>query len=311
VVDISAICPALARNAVGVWGEDGRRWLDDLPRIVEDVLLLWSLRLEHPLPMSFHWVAAVTTHDGTPAVLKLAVPQADHQPVEATTLRSYAGRGAVRLLAHDPGFGAMLLRRAVPGRMLRQLVPDRDEDATAIAADVMRRLHAAGVPDAGVPQLSAARSGFARYLTEHPHDGPLPRRLVDHAVSLFDDLVASAPTSVLLHGDLHHDNVLSDDSSASGWVAIDPHGWIGDPGFETGALLYNPDPSLRSDALLRLVPRRVEQLADLLGLAHDRVAAWGFVMGVLSEVWSTEDAPDYTPGRALDVALLLQSQLPC
>jgi streptomycin 6-kinase len=304
-----AIPTALARNAVGVWGEDGRRWLEDLPRIIDDVLLRWSLRLEHPLPMTFHWVAAVTARDGTPAVLKLAVPQADHQPAEASALRAYAGRGAVRLLAQDPGYGALLLRRAVPGRMLRDLVPDRDEEATAITADVMGRLHAARVPDADVPPLEDARSSFVRYLTEHPHDTPLPRRLVEHAVSLFDDLMASAPTSVLLHGDLHHDNVLSDDSCASGWVAIDPHGWIGDPGFEIGALLYNPDPPRRSDALLRLVPRRVDQLADLLGLTRDRVAAWGFVMGVMSEVWSTEDAADYSPDRALDVALLLQPQL--
>ena len=300
---------ALARNAIGVWGEDGRRWLQDLQRIVDDVLVRWSLRLEHPLPMSFHWVAAVTTGDGMPAVLKLAVPQSDHQPAEASALRAYAGRGAVRLLAHDRGLGALLLHPAAPGHMLRHLVPDCDEEATAIAADVMTRLHAARAQNAGVPPLKDARSSFVRYLTEHPHDQPLSRRLVEHALSLFDDLVASAPTSVVLHGDLHHDNVLQDDARASGWVAIDPHGWVGDPGFEIGALLYNPDPPRRSDALLRLVPRRVDQLADLLGLAHERVVAWGFVMGVLSEVWSTEDATHYTPGRALDVALLLQPQL--
>jgi streptomycin 6-kinase len=309
VPDTPAIPPALARNAIGVWGEDGRRWLEDLPRIVDDVLVRWSLQLEHPLPMSFHWVAAVTARDGTPAVLKLAVPQSDHQPAEASALRAYAGRGAVLLLAHDPGSGALLLRRAAPGHMLRHLVPDRDEEATAIAANVMRRLHGAEVPDAGVPPLRDARASFVRYLIEHAHDEPLSRRLVERALRLFDDLVASAPTSLLLHGDLHHDNVLRDDTSASGWVAIDPHGWIGDPGFETGALLYNPDPPGRSDALLPLVPRRVDQLADLLGLTRERVVAWGFVMGVLSEVWSTEDATDYTPGRALDVALLLQPQL--
>jgi streptomycin 6-kinase len=308
VVDTSVIPPALARNAVGVWGEDGRRWLEDLPRIVDDVLRRWSLRLEHPLPMSFHWVGAVTASDGSPAVLKLAVPQSDHQAAEAGALRAYAGRGAVLLLAHDPESGALLLRRAAPGQMLRHLVPDRDEEATAIAADVMRDLHAAQVPDAGVPPLTNARSSFVRYLTEHAHDGPLPRRLVEHAVRLFDDLVASASTSVLLHGDLHHDNVLSDEQSASGWVAIDPHGWVGDAGYDVGALLYNPDPDVRSDALLRLVPARVEQLADGLGLPVERVVAWGFVMAVLSEVWTVEDGGE-AAGRPLDVARLLEPRL--
>jgi streptomycin 6-kinase len=308
VVETSVIPPALARNAVGVWGEDGRRWLEDLPRIVDDAMRRWSLRLEHPLPMSFHWVAAVTARNGTPGVLKLAVPGSDHQPVEAATLRAYAGRGAVRLLAYEPECGALLLRRAAPGRMLRHLVPDRDVEATGVAVDVMRDLHAAEVPDAGVPPLTTVRSSFVRYVTEHDHDGPLPRRLVEHAVSLFHDLLASASTSVLLHGDLHHDNVLSDEQSASGWVAIDPHGWVGDAGYDVGAMLYNPDPDVRSDTLLRLVPARIEQLADGLGLPVERVVAWGFVMAVLSEVWTVQDGGE-AAGRPLDVARLLEPRL--
>jgi streptomycin 6-kinase len=300
---------ALTRNVVGVWGEAGRRWLDELPRVIDEVLGRWSLRLERPLPMSFHWVAAVTRDDGTPGVLKLAVPGSDHQPVEAATLRAYAGAGAVRLLGYDPDRGALLLRRAVPGRMLRHLVAERDEDATAVVASLIRELHAAPAPDAGVPPLLRARSSFEHYLAEHADDAPLPRRLVSRALGLFDELAASAGEPVLLHGDLHHDNVLSDEESASGWVAIDPHGWVGDAGYDVGAMLYNPDPDERSQALLRLVPARVEQLAGALGLPLERVVAWGFVMGVLSEVWSAKDAVTYAPGRALDVARLLEAQL--
>jgi streptomycin 6-kinase len=74
-------------------------------------------------------------------------------------------------------------------------------------------------------------------------------------------------------------------------------------------MLYNPDPGERSEALLRLVPARVEQLAASLGLPLERVVAWGFVMGVLSELWTAEDALYYAPGRALDVARLLEAQL--
>jgi streptomycin 6-kinase len=306
MTDVDDVPAALARNAVEVWGDVGRRWLDDLPLLVDETLRGWSLRLERPLTMTFHWVAAVRRDDGTPAVLKLAVPGSDHQAVEAVVLGAWDGRGAVPLLAHDPDRGALLLGRARPGRMLRELVPHRDEEATAVAAQVIKRLHGAPVPDGGVPRLEDARSSFVRHLAEHPATGRLPRQLVEHALGLFDDLVGSAPTSVLLHGDLHHDNVLSDDASASGWVAIDPHGWVGDPGFDVGPLLYNPDPPERSEALLRLVPARVDQLADALSLPRERVVAWGFVMGVLSELWSAEDTTDHVPGRPLDVALLLQ-----
>jgi streptomycin 6-kinase len=52
------------------------------------------------------------------------------------------------------------------------------------------------------------------------------------------------------------------------------------------------------------VPASIEQLADGLGQPVDRIVAWGFVMAVLSEVWTTEG--DGVPGsRPLDVARLL------
>jgi len=304
--------PALTRNVVGVWGDAGRRWLDDLPSILDDVLRRWSLECGRPLPMSLHWVGSVTRDDGSLAVLKLGLPHADedHQAVEAAVLRAYGGRGAVRLIAHDPDRGALLLQRADPGRQLRDLVPAHDEEATGVLAAVLRDLHAARVPAGdAVPPLRRVRRAFTEHLARHEADDVLPRRLVQAAASLFDELVASGDAPVLLHGDLHHDNVLSDEESASGWVAIDPHGYVGDAGYDAGALLYNPDPGVRSEALLRLVPARIEQLADGSGLPLEHVIAWGFVKGVLSEVWSAQDELDYAPGRALDVARLLEPRL--
>jgi Aminoglycoside/hydroxyurea antibiotic resistance kinase len=91
-------------------------------------------------------------------------------------------------------------------------------------------------------------------------------------------------------------------------AAIDPHGVVGDRGYDCGAMLYNPDMDQREHPLLALVPARIEQLADGFGIPIERVVAWGFVMGVLSEVWTAQGG---TPGsRALDVALLLEPWLP-
>ncbi|MFD0747010.1 aminoglycoside phosphotransferase family protein [Phytohabitans flavus] len=110
----------------------------------------------------------------------------------------------------------------------------------------------------------------------------------------------------MLHGDLHHDNVLR--AEREPWLAIDPHGVVGDPGYEAGPMVYNPDPDRREDELLALVPTRVEQLADGMGLPIDRVVAWAFVTAVLSEVWNAEDAGQVGT-RALDVALALLPRL--
>jgi streptomycin 6-kinase len=60
--------------------------------------------------------------------------------------------------------------------------------------------------------------------------------------------------------------------------------------------------------LTALVPARVEQLADAVGVPVERVVAWGFVACVLSDVWNAEDwrPGDASPiSRATDVARLL------
>ena len=116
---------------------------------------------------------------------------------------------------------------------------------------------------------------------------PLPERTIDRTEALFADLLASEGTRCLLHGDLHHFNVLFD--ADRGWVAIDPKGVLGEPEYEVGAALRNPfdRPDLFSDA--SIVRRRIETFRRELSLDPVRVASWAFAQAVLSAIWSVED----------------------
>lgn len=300
-----AIPPALARNVVETWARDGVRWLAGLPELIDEVARDWELTVGAPYPLSFHWVTPVIRADGSAAVLKLGVP-GGHLSAQAEALRAYGGHGAVRLLGHDPERGALLLEHADPGSPAAALVPGADADATAALVRVGRRLHR--IPPAGctLPELAEEAESFSAHLRRFPGDEPVPRRLVERAGALFGELCASAPDHLVLHGDLHHDNVLR--AGREPWLAIDPHGVVGDPGYDCGAMLYNPDPWRREEDLLSLVPARIEQLADGFGIPVERVTAWGFVMGVLSEVWTAQGGG--MPGsRALDVATMLEPRL--
>lgn len=300
------IPPVLKRNVVENWADDGHRWLSRLPRLLDEIARDWDLRLGTPYDLSYHWVTAVTRSDGTPAVLKVGVPSG-HLATQAHALQIFDGDGAVRLLAYDPDRGALLMERAEPGHRVAELVPGHDAEATAALIEVGRRLHRPPPPECPLPDLREESESFRAHLARYPGDDPVPRVLVERAAALFDELCASTPERLVLHGDLHHDNVLR--AERAPWLAIDPHGAVGDPGYDCGALLYNPDPWRREEELLALVPARVEQLADGYGQPVDRIVAWGFVMGVLSEVWTAQG--DGTPGsRALDVATLLYPQLP-
>lgn len=300
----------LARNVVGAWGDDGALWLADLPGVVGRIARDWGLTVGRPYELSYHYVTAVTCSDGTPAVLKLGVPSGTSLAEEAPALAAFDGAGAVRLLRADLARGALLLEQITPGWRVRDLVPGRDAEATSAATSVMQRLHVPPPPGCPMPEALTQADAFDRYLTVHGDAGPLPRDLVVRAGGLMRELCASAGERVVLHGDLHHDNILR--ATREPWLAIDPHGLLGDPAYEVGALLFNPDPEDRDERLTALVPARVEQLADELALPVERVVAWGFVKAVLSDVWSAEE---WTPGtrspvsRALDVARLLLPHL--
>ncbi|HZM76580.1 MAG TPA: aminoglycoside phosphotransferase family protein [Candidatus Limnocylindrales bacterium] len=301
------ITEELARNVVGAWGEDGTRWLERLPSIVSEVARDWRLAVGAPYGLSYHYVCAVTCADGTAAVLKLGVPSATALAEESAALAAFAGRGAVRLLRAEPDRGALLLEQVAPGWRARDLVPHRDSEATSAVVEVMRLLHRPVPPGGTIRPALAQVNAFDDYVATHGSSGPLPLDLVVRAGGLMRELCASAQQQVLLHGDLHHDNVLR--ATREPWLAIDPHGLVGDPGYEVGSLLFNPDPGNRDEALTALVPSRVEQLADQLVMPLDRVVAWGFVKAMLSDVWTAEA---WTPGagwspasRALDVACFL------
>jgi streptomycin 6-kinase len=297
----AAVPPALARTAVAAWGRRGERWLAALPGTLAALANDWGLELGEPFELSHHWVCGARV-GGVRAVLKMGPPGATHLAAEAAALSAWGGAGAVRLLRSDVGRGALLLERAEPGTAATALVPDADEQATAAAVAVLRRLHATPPPTEGVPALGARLHAFEGHLERFAGDDPLPRALVDRARGVAAELLASSPGDRLLHGDLHHDNVLR--ATRERWLAIDPHGVVGDPGYDAGAWLYNPDPPRREEHLLSLVPARLEQLADGLRQPLDRLAAWGFVQAVLSAVWSAQDG-EPSQDRSLDVAALL------
>jgi streptomycin 6-kinase len=90
---------------------------------------------------------------------------------------------------------------------------------------------------------------------------------------------------VLLHGDLHHFNILA--AERQPWLAIDPKGVVGEPAYEIGALLRNPTDEVVFDPQVQA--RRIDLLTAELGLDRQRVIGWGIAQAVLSGWWSYED----------------------
>lgn len=281
--------PAFHARVIAVHGDLGRAWLDDLAAVVETQRLRWSLGPLSPYELSYHWVAAADRADGTRCVLKLSPPGAQEPVIEAQWLRRVNGQGAVRLIDSDPANGALLLERADPGAALATLVPEHDDEACDAIVAVAAAIRRPAQP-AAVPMLAARVADLGAHRQAHrAGSDPLPAGLVAEAQHVATRLLATAPPAVLLHGDLHHDNILR--SERRGWLAIDPHGLVGDPAYEFAAALYNPF-SLGPLAA-SLASRRAHRMAEAACLPEERVRGWGFVQAVLSAVWSLDE--DLTP----------------
>lgn len=104
---------------------------------------------------------------------------------------------------------------------------------------------------------------------------------------MFHELIRDRTQDVLLHGDLHHGNILSNGTT---WKIIDPHGYVGDPAFEAGAMIYNPcDCFPKERSISQIVERRLKILAEELPFDGKRIKAWAYCRTLLSIAWTFED----------------------
>lgn len=276
-----------ARTTAELHGAAGVEWLDRLPAIVADCARRWSLTVGPPFTdLSYNYVAPAVRTDGAAAVLKVGFPDRERM-TEIEALRICDGQGMVRLLAADCDRGALLLERLEPGTPLSAL--SDDAAATTIAGQVMRRLWQPAPPEHPFPSVADWAAGLGRLRAHFDGaTGPFPAALVLEAEALLRDLVGSMSDPVLLHGDLHHDNILA--AQRQPWLAIDPKGLVGEPAYEVGALLRNPMPQLLAMPQPgRVLARRVDQLAEELGFDRARLRGWGLAQAVLSAWWSFED----------------------
>jgi streptomycin 6-kinase len=273
------------RNVTHVLGDEGRRWLDALADLLAACARDYALTLGEPFELSYNYVAPATRADGTECVIKLSPHGTDFRH-EVVATRHYDGHGMARLLDADEDRGVALLERLRPGAMLVELDAD-DGRKTEIAAEVMRELLREPPPDHGLPTTRDWFVAFEKHRAEHGGAGPLPAAVFERGEATYRELLASSPAPALLHGDLHHYNVLS--AQRAPWLAIDPHGLVGDPVFEVGAFFGNPFDLLERPKPEDVLERRTHILAERLGFDRQRVIAWGIAYQTLSAVWSAEN----------------------
>ncbi|SPZ65075.1 Aminoglycoside/hydroxyurea antibiotic resistance kinase [Serratia quinivorans] len=228
-------------------------------------------------------------YQGAAAMLKIAREQ--EEKFGGLLMCWWQGDGAARVLAwHDDG---ILLERAQGRLSLAQMVRDgEDRRATAILCQVVARLHAPRAEP--LPELIPLDQWFnSLWPAAQAHGGML--RL---SASVAAELLTSPREQTVLHGDIHHDNVL--DFAERGWLAIDPKRLYGERAFDYANIFCNPNYGIATDPDIFLC--RVEQVCRLAGLDRQRLLRWILAWAGLSAAWFMED------GEAADIDFRVAEQ---
>lgn len=252
-------------------------------------LARWSLtRPTLLIETASSFVYSVERTGQPPAVLKLLKP-GDDERNGGSLLIWYAGNGAAAVygLARD----AVLMELA-EGETLGDVArAGRDAEATGILCDIVQRLHAPR--DATPPaSLTPLRERFEALFRVGAGAWPrqardLVGRATGIAYNLFDRPIAAIP----LHGDIHHDNIVS---GTRGWVAIDPKGLIGDAAYDYANSFLNPE---RGDDFVISAPRVISHsniIATRTGIPRRHLLAWASAHAALSAAWDIEDGHPVT-----------------
>ena len=248
-----------------------------LPDWVRECCARWGVTPGAPFPGStVSVVMPVSGSDGLDAVLKLQFPHRESEH-EAAALRAWAGDGAVQLLDEAPDLHALLLERCRPGTHLS--VGAEPEEALDVCIELVARL---AIPAGGPFTSLADEAGrWARGLrSQWARAGrPFAETLVDRAIDRLVALAATQGEPVLVHQDLHGENVLC--ATRQPWLAIDPKPLVGEREFAAA-------PVIRSSELghsRAAVVRRLDRLAEGLHLDRDRTRDWAFAQTI---AWAFE-----------------------
>jgi streptomycin 6-kinase len=254
----------------------------------------WKLTPDgEPIATSTSRLLPVRWH-GSAAMLKIAL--CDEERRGGLLMVWWNGKGAARVLAHTAD--AILMERAEGGPSLAESARNgADDEASLTMCRVLERLHAQRHrPFAALIPLTEWFGALEPAAERH---GGIFRVAAETAADLF----ATQRDVVVLHGDVHHGNVLR--FGSRGWLAIDPKGLIGERGFDYANIFCNPDSE--TAAVPGRLARQARVVAEAAALEHSRLLAWILAWAGLSAAFSLEDGA--SANGALTIAKLAAAEL--
>jgi streptomycin 6-kinase len=264
--------------------------------LFEKYLHRWNLvRDGRPIATQSSDLLPVLRNDGAPAVLKIA--KCGEERLGNALMVWWNGEGAARVFAQEDD--ALLLERAIGDKSLTEMARSgRDSEASQIICAVAEELHT--VRARTVPNLISLTAWFGELRSAAGQYGGI----LAQSLQVSQELLNQPQDIVVLHGDIHHGNIL--DFGSRGWLAIDPKGLLGERGFDFANIFCNPD--LKTAASPGRLALQATVISQAARLERRRLLKWILAYAGLSAAWSLSTESE-NPQTALAVAHLAAGEL--
>lgn len=260
----------------------------------EHYLSLWDLQLDGDpiITPSSHLFPVLYQHQS--AMLKIAL--CEEESNGGKLMIRWNGQGAARIFAHDDQ--ALLMERSTSGQSLVTMAKHhQDDEATRIMCGAAMKLH--NLELTPTPATLVPLSHWFSALTTPVLSNPA---LIE-AATIARHLLNTPQNCVVLHGDIHHANIL--DFGERGWLVIDPKGLLGERGYDFANIFCNPDIELATQS--GRLAHQATIVAKTAGIDRNRLLQWIVAYAGLSAAWHVEDRTN--PMLALAIVQIALDEL--
>ena len=276
-----------ARDTETRAGQAGREWLEALPRIVEQLCQHWQLVINGKVMNGYAGLAIPVQREREQCILKVywRDKETDTAPL---ALKIWNGRGAVKVLAHEPEPGAVLLERLDPKHSLETI---EISEAVIIAGRLLRRL-AIPAPE-HMPSVTEMAAGMVYAMPQRweQYGRPFSGQLLDKVYEWTEQLGPESD-KLMTDYDLHYTDILA--GQREPWLMIDPKAIAGDPEFSLAQLLWSRLEDMEAKQGLEYHFRVLVEAAEL---NYELARRWTIIRCADYWLWGLTVGLTYDPAR--------------
>lgn len=215
-----------------------------------------------------------------PVILKIDQHKSQLES-EYKMLERLSGHHSCKVYAFDEGAGLLLEERIIPGTVLRGEISL--EKRIQIFLKVFREIHIAA--DSGETYLNWLER-IHEYCTRHQ----VAEEMASRAHLFCMEMFRKYPDRVLLHGDLHHDNILM--RTDGSYAMIDPKGIVGPAIMELPRFILNEQDTNHTGTSRQHIEEVIRMLCKQSGYPEEDIRKLFYMETVLANVWCVEDGEE-------------------